>query len=140
MVQQFTTALKEAVEPAEGIEFEVDGILLTAYQPDTAQFAVLLSGFGKHSSQAEQIATFIDFFGAILDRKSSTYVLNRLLDREDPFGVEELAAIGEWLIEEWGGFPTPSSSDSPQSGSTGTTSSKRRTTKSTSSRSRSASG
>lgn len=138
-MRQFKTALREATEPEAKIEFEIDGQQVFAFPPDPAQMAVLISGFGRHSSNAEQIATFIDFFAAVLDKDSASYVVQRLLDRDDPFGLDELSEVGEWLIEEWGGFPTPQSSGSSQSRSTGSRSSKPPTTKKTSSRSRSAS-
>lgn len=137
-VQQFTTALKAAEDPSGSVTFQIDGREVVAHEPDTAQMAVLIAGFGRHRSEADKIATFIDFFEAVLDEDSVHYVIDRLLDRKDAFGVEELAQVGEWLIEEWGGHPTQPPSGSSQSRPTGGRASKRPTTKSTtSSRSRS---
>lgn len=137
-MRQFNTAVKEAqADPEVGLTFKIDDRELVAFQPDPAQMAVLVSGFGRHSSEADKIATFIDFFTAVLDTESSAYIVNRLLDRKDSFGLVELADVGEWMLEEWGGFPTQPSSGSPQSRSTDGRTSKRPTTKKTSSGSRS---
>lgn len=140
-MQQFQTALKEKeAQTEEGLTFKIDDVEMTAYQPDSAQMAVLVSGFGRFSSDTDKIATFIDFFAAVLDDQSQSYVVHRLLDREDPFGLKELSEIGQWMLEEWGGFPTQQPSGSQPSASTTTARSKRTTTKRTSSASRGASG
>lgn len=133
-MKQFKTAVREKTESPEGtLTFKIDKDEITAHRPTTAQLAVMIAGFGRHRSEADQIATFIDFFESTLDEKDTHKVIDRLLDRDDDFGLEELAEVGIWMIEEWTGHPIQPPSDSQPSQSTGGRSSKRGTTAKTSS-------
>lgn len=120
-MKEFTTAVEHAEQGDndEGMEFGVDGVMCRAYRPSDGQLAFLMASTGRHSSDQEQIAGLINFFVAVLDDRSQTYIINRLLDRKDKFGVENVQSIMEWMIEEWSGRPTqqPSGSTaSPPSG------------------------
>ena len=50
--------------------------------------------------------------GQISDDAGKKYFTDRLLDREDAFGPENIMEIMEALVEEWGARPTQSSSGS----------------------------
>lgn len=111
MSKSFITEVKERVEAPEGelpegaLEFEVDGFDCTAYQPTPEMFALLMLATGRHTSFNEAVAGFLDWFNACLDRESAQHLAQRMLDREDDFGLEEVQNIVEWWIEEWTGRP-----------------------------------
>jgi hypothetical protein len=115
-VKEFTTAVEKADKDEEApLEFSVDGVLCHGYYPGEGQLAYLLASTGRHSTAQEQIAGLINFFVAVLDDDSHTYVVNRLLDRRDEFGIEQVQSIMEWMVGEWSGRPTKSPSDSTSS-------------------------
>jgi hypothetical protein len=109
-LKEFTTAAEIAAEDESGevrpIEFGVDGVLCKAYRPKGAQVAVLMATTGKHSSEQERIAGFINFFVSVLDEDSHSYLVNRLLDRTDSFDLDQVSAITNYLMAEWSGRPT----------------------------------
>lgn len=118
-VKQFNIAAREADKEREGkIEFKVDDQELVVYKPDSAQYAMLLATTGRGSSEMERIAGTLNFFVKIMDDRSASYIESRLLDFDDPFGIEDVEDILKWLTEEWSGRPTQPPSDStltPQS-------------------------
>lgn len=108
-----------------------------AYRPEEGQFVVMVTDvMGRRATLADKIAGTVDFCTEILDEPSKDYVVRRLLDRRDPFGLAELQPIIDWLIGEWGGRPTKQPSDFARSRKSGGQSSTPRTRKSTSSGSR----
>lgn len=112
------TAANEVAEGSEvdqGMTFKVDGVECRAYKPKDGQLAVLMATNTRHSSQEEQIAGLINFFVAVLDDTSHSYIVSRLLDRKDPFGIEQVQGIFEWMVEQWSGRPTRQPSVSTQS-------------------------
>jgi hypothetical protein len=115
-VKEFVTAAKEIEDEESGedgvVEFAIDGTMCTAYRPGDGQIAVLMATTGPHASENEQIAGFINFFVSVLDEGSHSYIVSRLLDRTDVFGMKELNDISEYLMEQWSGRPTKSSSGS----------------------------
>lgn len=119
-MKEFVTAAEETIAEDEGsdgsIQFLVDGWEVTAYKPGDGQLAVLMATTGRHSDGPEQMAGIINFFASVLDDASHSHLVKRLLDRRDPYGVEQVTETIEWLIEEWsGGRPTKSPSASSQS-------------------------
>lgn len=123
-MREFTTAANAVAEETQdgekGMPFVVDGVECRAFKPADGQLAVLIATTSKHSSTQEQVAGLINFFVAVLDDDSHSYIVSRLLDRRDPFGITEVQDIMEWMVEEWSGRPTKSPSVSTQSpGSTG---------------------
>lgn len=133
-MKEFTTALREVTEPAdEPMEFSVDGQALVCYQPSDGQLAMLMASVGRHISKTQQVAGIINFFVEVMDEPSHIYLTERLLDRTDPFGLEEVTEIMSWMIEEWTGRPTQSLSVSTPSRTNGGRKSTRRTSRSTSS-------
>jgi hypothetical protein len=121
-VKEFTTALREVTDPQddeEGWQFKVDGHELTCYPPAEGQLAVLMASTSRHTSVSEQIAGIINFFVEVMDGPSHAYLVGRLLDRNDPFGLNEVTEIMGWMVEEWSGRPTQPSSGSTRSRSSG---------------------
>jgi hypothetical protein len=107
-IKEFTTAIKAAEESEEEstLEFAVDGVMCKAYRPNDGQLAYLMASTGRHQSDQEQVAGIINFFVAVLDDDSHTYLVNRLLDRKDQFGLEQVQKVMEWMVSEWSGRPT----------------------------------
>ena len=133
-MKEFKTALRAADKPdEESLTFKVDGHELVCFMPTPAQFAYAMSSVGRRRDTGEKLAGIIDFFVEVLDEESQQYIENRLLDRKDPFGLEEVSAIMEWMVEEWTGRPTEPPSVSTRSRANGGQKSKRPTTKQTSS-------
>lgn len=87
----------------------VNKVLCHAYKPSDGQLAVLMASTGRSSSVQERIAGIVNFFTAVLDDESNAYVVGRLLDRRDDFGLAEVSQVMEWLMAEWSGHPTKSS-------------------------------
>lgn len=120
-LREFTTAAKEAATPEgddDGMGFNVDGVMCRCFRPGDGQLAVLMATTSSYNSQSEQIAGIINFFASVLDDGSHNYIVTRLLDRKDRFGISEVQDIMEWMIEEWTGRPTNSpfvSTSSPPS-------------------------
>lgn len=136
-MKEFVTALKavedEQNEDDGAMHFTVDGRELTCYPPSDGQLAILIATTGRHTSQATQVAGVVNFFVEVMDEPSHAYLVDRLLDRTDPFGIEEVEAIMSWMIEEWTGRPTQSPSVSTRSPKRGGPRSTRRTSALTSS-------
>lgn len=105
-MKEFTTQVREVVEDEKVMKFKVDGHELVAHYPKDGQLAMLMVAVGRHRTESEQIGGVIDFFVQVMDRESHTYIVDRLLDYEDEFGLAEVTAIMEWMIEEWTGRPT----------------------------------
>jgi hypothetical protein len=155
MALEFDTAVarvrdeNEAPEERPSIEFTInerdpdtdeilDRVVCHAYYPGEGKVLVLMTDvMGRRAGVAEKLAGIIDFFADVLDPDSKDYVVRRLLDDDDPFGLEDIQPIVFGLVEEWGGRPTKSPSDFAPSRKTGGRNSTPRTSKSTSSGSRS---
>lgn len=115
----------------------LDRVECHAYYPGEGQILVLMTDvMGRRAGTAEKLAGIIDFFTDVLDPESKDYIVKRLLDPEDPFGLEEIQPIVFGLVEEWGGRPTKLPSDYASSRKTGGQKSTPRTSKRTSSGSR----
>jgi hypothetical protein len=134
-MREFVTAVNEAFEeePDEGQVLKLDGQELRYYKPAEGQYMVFMASTGRHSSTQEQIAAVTNFFVELFDKESQDYLVNRLLDRDDPFGIEKINEIMDAMAEDWTGRPTPPSSASTRSQRNGGRKSTPRTQKSTSS-------
>jgi hypothetical protein len=120
-MKEFITAARRVENEGEdvGYPFQIDGVDCIAYPPEPGQLAVLLAATSRHSSEQDKIAGMINFFVQVLDQPTHTWIVGRLLDRKDPFGLDQVEDIMEWLIEQWSGRPTPSpsvSTASPKNG------------------------
>lgn len=137
-MREFVTAVEEAFEgePDTGNQMKVDGHVVRYYRPTDGQVAVYMASTGRHSSDSDRTAAIINFFIELFDKESQAYLVERLLDRDDPFGLAQIEEMIEALTEEWSGRPTQRSSGSTQSRTRGGPKSTPRTRKSTSSVSR----
>lgn len=97
---------RTTVNPETGETEVLSTFDIRYYRPSDGQFAVLMAGTGRHASNGETIGTVLNFFESVLDDDSAKHIRGRLLDREDEFGLKEVKAIMEDMIEEWGGRPT----------------------------------
>jgi hypothetical protein len=119
-MKQFTTAAKEAerakdADAGDLYPFELDGRTIVAYKPTEEQIALLMSDVGRFSSNSSKVGGSIDFFHSIFADADAAYIRQRLLNKDDAFGLPEVQDILEWLIEEWTGNPTQSQSASTPS-------------------------
>jgi hypothetical protein len=105
--KEFTTAAEEKVDGGlQALTFVIDGHELTAHPPRDGQVAMMMARMGRHSSNNDKVAGMIDLFVALFDKADEQYVVDRLLDREDDFGIEQISDVMTWLMEEWGKRPT----------------------------------
>lgn len=114
-VAELEAEQQDGEEPAGTLHFSINGVECTAYKPGDGQLAVLMAATGKHSSSQENVAGIINFFASVLDDEANAYIVARLLNRRDKFGLEEVQEIMSWMIEEWAGRPTKPSSGSTES-------------------------
>jgi hypothetical protein len=116
-VLEFTTAVKdiEGDVEEEPIEYDLDGVLMTAYRPSGGQFAMLLAMTSKFSTDEEAVAGLVTMFVNIHDTEGQNHIANRLFDRKDPFDVDDIDRILRGLTEEWTARPTEPPSVSPSS-------------------------
>jgi len=115
-VKEFTTAAKEAVTDDEQVvEFTVDGLEVRAHQPSSGQMAMVYQALSDYNTDQRKVAGIIDFFMGLLDEDVQQALGQRLLSREDPFDLDQVTNILTWLVEEWAGRPTRSSSGSTRS-------------------------
>jgi hypothetical protein len=136
-MKEFVTAIEQQHPDDEDVPllFKIDDHECKAYMPTDGQIAMTMASLGRHTSDMTKMAGVIDFFVAVLDEDSHNYVVNRLMDREDPLRLEKVEEVITWLMEEWSGRPTRLPSVSTRSQPSGGQKSKRTTTKSTSSKS-----
>lgn len=108
-VKTFTTTARKADNEAQVVTFNLDGTEFTATRPDATQF-VLLSAYGSEDfgASVREMGHFID---GCLPRNQRGIIARRLRDVDDPFGIEDLTAIFRFLLEEFTGRPTGSSTD-----------------------------
>lgn len=115
-IKEFTTAANAAVDEDAGevgasVTVSIDGREVTFLPPTSGQLAVTLAGSGDMASEMEQVASTINFFFSLLDDRDSAYFRRRLFKRNDPFDVDNIAELVEYLIEEWSARPTKQPSD-----------------------------
>jgi len=115
-VKEFVTAAErienEDTPDDDYVEFAVDGFEVKAYRPDDGQLAVLYAMTGRHTTTPEKIAGTVNFFFGLLDEDSHTHLAQRLMDRNDDFGIAKVNEILTYLVEQWSGRPTRQSSGS----------------------------
>lgn len=121
-MKEFVTAVKEAHDPDdmdEGLTVSIDGHILRYYKPTDGQVAVYFASSGRHAATNERVSAVINFFVEMFAKEDQPYLVDRLLDRDDPFGIDNVQEILEAMIEEWSGRPTPPSSVSTPSRTNG---------------------
>lgn len=118
-VREFIAAVKAESEETneEPLVFKVekDGPELRAFKPTEGQYALLVMSLGRHATNMDQFAGLVDFFIQVLDDNSQRYVIDKMMGRDDIIPMETIVEILEWFVEEWGGRPFRSASDSTSS-------------------------
>lgn len=104
-------------EPVEVPIKDPDGetTLLIANPPGGGQIAAFMATAASFNSVTDNIGGTITFLTSLFDDDDRRYIINRLFDRKDPFGPDEIQAIISGLMEEWTGRPTGSPSGSARS-------------------------
>lgn len=108
-MKEFTTAAADVAKDGEEevlVEFKVDGREIKSHRPGEGQIAMLMAGLGKHSNDGTRVAAIIDFMLGVMDEDDRDYLIERLMDRKDKFGLTEVQGIMEYIVEEWSNRPT----------------------------------
>lgn len=122
-MKQFTTAVEEAVNEAEGneeeqyTEFSVDGRVIRAYPPTPGQLTFMMASMGRGQTTDQRFAAIVNIMLESLRDEDKDYMESRLLTR-DPLRripVKKIEEIFEFLMEEWFARPTQPPSDSAES-------------------------
>jgi hypothetical protein len=131
-VKEFVTAAKPTagkVDKSSIIDTKHDGHDVRFFEPDPGSLAVMAMVANQKMNVAN-MGVFIEFIFNCMDPKTQVYFRQRLMDPEDPFGLDGpggLMDIFKNLTEEWSARPTkqPSGSQparrSTGQGSTGAT-------------------
>lgn len=118
-LMQFITAADEADELDEGdkpdLHFKIDDREVTAYYPGDGQIAIFMATTASFASRHEMVAGTMNFFVSVFDEDTHSWIVSRLFDRKDLFGVKQVTDITRWLMQEWTGNPTVELPDSTQS-------------------------
>jgi hypothetical protein len=121
-MREFVTAVREAYDPDDvdqGQTLLLDGKELTYYKPVEGQYMMFMASTSQHASQNERVAAVVNFFVGLFDKESQTHLAERLMDRDDPFGIDKINEIMDAMTEEWAGRPTQPSTVSSRSPKTG---------------------
>lgn len=115
-MKKFETAAKQRRAAAVGtsgevlpdVRFEVDGVEFLAMGPKDTQLAVLIAAASETRDNQEKVVALLDFFETVLAQPGRNVIRKRMLDPKDPFDLENVIEIFEFLTESWGGRPSTS--------------------------------
>jgi hypothetical protein len=102
-------------DEADILRFKIDKTEIVCFRPNDGQIAMLLASTSRYTKFETRLAGMIDFMVGTMDDDSREYVVARLMDRDDEFGMEQMEEILEWMVEEWVARPTQPPSDSSPS-------------------------
>lgn len=123
-MKEFTTAVKEHIEEEVGLvagdlTWLQDGRPCLAHRPTAPQIAFAMAATTRRATYQDQVAAVLNFLADCLDNDESDlivegvmandgkttyeYVTDRLLDRKDDYGLEEMLGLMYWFFEEWSG-------------------------------------
>ena len=93
------------VDKSKQITFKHDGKVVTFYQPEPGQAAVMMTMMGDPENLTiEQVATFIELFFSLMDKETARHFRTRLMDREDPFEFDVEGGVVDMFVyvsEQW---------------------------------------
>lgn len=119
-------------------QVEVDRLETTARKPKEAIWMMMMASLSERAGTNEALAAAIDFVRKSLPDDDAMWLVMRLWDNDDNYGLDDIQEIVEYLMEEWTANPTesPSASTSTPSrtGKRSTAHSSRRVAVSTSTR------
>lgn len=111
-MREFTTAARvvQAAKKNDGeqlpdVPFKLDGDEYLARGPKGTQLAYLMAGASSYKTDADRIASLLDFFEEVLIEPGKARLRRRMLDRDDPLDLDDVVPVFEHLIETWGGRP-----------------------------------
>lgn len=116
-MKEFVTAAKPTagkVDKTSIIDTKHDGTDVRFYEPDPGSLAVMAMVSNQKMTVAN-MGVFIEFIFNCMDPKTQIYFRQRLMDPDDPFGLDGdggLMDIFKSLTEEWSARPTKSPSGS----------------------------
>lgn len=123
-MKEFTTAVQdmsddanEVPEDERVIPFMLDGRELKAHQPTDGQLTFMLASMGRGQSQDQRVSSVLNMMLAVFNEDDKDYLEGRLLTRDPKrrLSLAKIEEIFEYLVEEWFGHPTQSSSGSAES-------------------------
>lgn len=92
-------------EDRTAVTFAVDGETLTAYRPKS--YALIeMAGATDSDDTIVQVRAIVNFMNETLDTDSREYIQRRLRDPDDPFDLEDLVPISQYLTERFSRRPT----------------------------------
>lgn len=102
----FTTADEDGstereVDPADVVEFKIDGQLMLAIRPKRTIFRIVIGKITNATNILEQDRAVLEFLGGCLDDESNMYINHRLHDPADSFEIDTLAQVTLALIAKW---------------------------------------
>jgi hypothetical protein len=93
------------VDKSKQIQVKHDGKVVTFYQPEPGQAAVMLTMMGEPEElEPEQVATFIELFFSLMDKETARHFRTRLMDRNDPFEFDVEGGVVDLFVyvsEQW---------------------------------------
>lgn len=84
-----------------GTPFALDGETFLAFEPKKAVRAMLFAAAAQSASDADRINAILTWCDAALSPLSNMRIKQRLLDRTDDLGVEDLSDLMTRLTEYW---------------------------------------
>lgn len=115
-MKEFFTVAKDdigVVDESKQVRMMHDGNEIVFNEPSSGQLAIMMAMGGRKMS-TQSAGNFIALFLELADPETQRYLENRLLDRDDNFGMEEPGGIfdlWEALTEEWSARPTKQPQD-----------------------------
>jgi hypothetical protein len=107
----FTTKVKDRTDSDVGklLRFTIDGERFEATKPKDDAFVFLTTAAARSTPMGERMAAIIQFVDHALTEESGIRVRDRLLDRDDDFGFEDLLDILQKIVKHWtrGKKPNP---------------------------------
>lgn len=98
------------------LAFKIDGVEFKAYRPAEGQLILIMAAMsGYYQDAGESAATIINFFVELLTDDGKHLITRKLMDRKDPFSLEQLIDVLEYIVETWSNTPTSVPSDSTSS-------------------------
>ena len=99
----FTTTKKDRTSSgvSEQLHVEIDGEVLTAVRPTDDAFALLTVAGARSTPMPDRMRAIIDFLDDAFDEPSRVRLRDRLLDRGDDFGFEDLLPIMVEIVKRW---------------------------------------
>lgn len=97
------------------LPFKIDGVEYQAYRPAEGQLILIMAAMsGYYNDAGESAATIINFFIELLTEEGRHLITRKLMDRKDPFNLEQLLDVLQYVVETWSNTPTsvPSGSTS----------------------------